>query len=191
MSHFEPIEPKSKEDIRAARAFLGWTQQKLASKIDCNTATINNLEKGTHIATKNIVKKLAKVFSQEGIKFNPKGGFLIEENLIQMYEGDECYLKLQDDILNLVGENDEVLYLGVEDKKSSEEIIKKHQKLYKKGIYPKYMINKNDNFIQGPLEDYKQIDNLFFVPMDLTVLFKGRVAIDLYREGEQTKKLLF
>jgi len=192
MFNFEPVEPKSKDDIKAARNYLNWTQPELAVKVGCNTCTISTLESGKHIANKTLIKKIAFIFSKKGIKFSPRGGFLVEQDVVNVYEGNDCYLKLQEDILETCEPMEEILYLGCDDKKSTQEIIENEQKIYNAQISCKYLIAKNNNYIIAPIEDYKTIDKDYFLSSDVIVIYKNKIAFAsaINEEGRSEKVII-
>jgi DNA-binding XRE family transcriptional regulator len=179
MSHFDPVEPKSKEDIRAARAYLNWTQPELAVRVGCNPCTINTLEQGKHAIGKNLSMKIAEVFAKEGIKFNYDGGFKLEKDVVKIYEGEDSYLKILDDIYHVcLNTNKEVLLLGVDDRKSNDKVIEKKKELYKSGIIFKHLISTDcDNYAIGPLEDYRSINIDFFFSKDVVIIYDNKIVI--------------
>jgi len=107
-----------------------------------------------------------------------------------VYEGEDCFLRLQNDILNTLknSKNKEVLLIGNDDSKSTEKIIEKDKELYESGILFKNLIALDNNYILGPLEDYRQIDSKFFIPNNLTIIYDGKVAFDLCEDNEDIEK---
>jgi len=59
------------EQIRAARALLGWRQEDLADAANIGVATIRRIEKGTGVLTGNVstAMKIATAFENAGIRF--------------------------------------------------------------------------------------------------------------------------
>ena len=179
--------PKTKEDVRAARGYLGMKQKEFGIKCKRTEYALNSLETGRHEPKKEFLREIAEYCLGKGIKFLPEGGFRIEKDIVKVYEGEGCFLKLVDDILKTCKVGDEILFIGNDDRKSSEKIIKKDNELYKAGIYPKYLIEKNNDYLLGPIEDYRAVDSKFFVPNDLTIIYKDKVVFDLC-ENKKDKK---
>jgi len=183
----------TRKDIKAARNYLEWSQKKLGEKCNSTEYTINSLETKRHKPTKELLDKLTEVFADEGIKFNPEGGFKIEKDIVKIYDGEECYLKLQNDILKTCSENkEEVLYLGLNDKKSSLKIIAKKKNLYEAGIPSKILIEKNNNYVLGPLEDYRKINKNYFLSKNIVVIYKNKIAFPsvINKKGFSTKTIV-
>ena len=59
------------EQIRAARALLGWTQEELAIKASIGVATLRRLEgaKGEIRGTADTIWKIQKALAQGGVEF--------------------------------------------------------------------------------------------------------------------------
>jgi len=176
------------DDIRGARAFLNWKQISLAHKCDVNPSTLTAIENEKSKPTKELLEIIAKVFLEAGIKFNTDGGFSINKNVATIYEGNDCFLKVQEDILNTCSINEEeVLMIGNDDRKCDERIIGKDKELFKAGIYFKSLVEKGNNYLIGPIEDYRSIDACFFVPASFTIIYGNKVAFDLWEEKKDKK----
>ena len=64
----------SPEQIRAARAMLGWSQQKLASESKVGRTTIFRIERGEDDANNASRAKLQTTLEENGIEFLPANG---------------------------------------------------------------------------------------------------------------------
>jgi len=172
-------------DVRGARAFLGWDQKMLSEKTGLNTYVISSLETERHNSTKETLGKVARVFLEEGIHFLPEGGFKLQKDLIQIYEGQEAWLKVLDDILKTCGTNkDEVLYWGNDDRRSSNKVNEKHKVLYKLGVPYRFLIDKNSNYVLGPLEEYRKIDKKLILSKDVIAIYGNKVTFFAEEEGD-------
>lgn len=64
--------------MRGARAVLGWTQTELANRIGVTQAAIHRIEKGRGDLKHSTFVALDKLFTAEGVMFEPtEGGFKI------------------------------------------------------------------------------------------------------------------
>ncbi|MFC1659822.1 hypothetical protein ACFL0U_04620 [Pseudomonadota bacterium] len=178
-------------DIRAARAYLSWKQLNLAHECDVNINTIIAIETEKSKPTKELLETIAKVFMQEGIRFSPNGGFLVDKNFVSVFEGKDAYSKAQKDMLTTCSVNkDEILFLGVDDKKSGSEVLKNEGLLYKNGIPCRYIISSRDNYILGPLDEYRQVDPSYFFSHDVVVIYSTKIVLTSEREGEEGYKVV-
>jgi ribosome-binding protein aMBF1 (putative translation factor) len=64
----------SPEQIRAARAMLGWSQQELASKSKVGRTTIFRIERGEDDSNNASRAKLQSMLEEHGIEFLPPDG---------------------------------------------------------------------------------------------------------------------
>jgi DNA-binding XRE family transcriptional regulator len=164
------------DDIRAARAFLNWKQLNLAYKCDVSIKTIMSIEKEQSKPTKELLETIAKVFLEEGIRFHPERGFIVDKNVVSIYEGREGYLKILKNVLETCEPmKDEFLLLGADDKRSSREINQMYKKMYDIGIKFKILIENNSNYILGPLEDYREVDKNSFLSKDVILIYKDKI----------------
>jgi len=180
-------------DVRAARVYLDWGQNILADKIGVNVYAITSLETGRHKTGTENLKKIAEVFLSEGIKFNSTGGFNIDKNIVTVYEGKDCYLKLLDDIITTCAEDKkEVLFLGSDDKKSSQKYIDAENKIYASGIPSRNLVNINNDFILGPLKNYRQINSNYFMSNNVVAIYDTKVAFPsaINKQGTSTKTII-
>jgi len=182
---FYLVEPQTNDDIRGARSYLRWTQPQLADKCGCSTGTIISLENGKHLTNRNVIAKLTEVFSEAGIKFLLEGGFKRDNNIVQIFEGKEGAFKILNDIIKTCDSNrDELLFFGNDDKRSSEEVNKLHKKIYAIGISYKYLIAEDNDYILGPLEDYRQINSDSFFSKDAIVIYKNKITFCVKIESD-------
>ena len=65
------ITPKQ---CKAARAFLGWSQQDLADKVRVVQKTIADFEREARTPQRRIAEDIRTIFEEAGIKFKNKNG---------------------------------------------------------------------------------------------------------------------
>lgn len=171
--------------IRAARAFLNLKQLNLAHKCGVNINTIIAIENEKSKPTKELLEVIAQVFIEEGIVFNPDGGFSIDKNFVTVFEGKDGYLKAQKDILSTCAtDKSEALFLGVDDRRSSNDVIKNEHLIYKAQIPCRYIMSNGHDYILGPLSEYRTIDSSYFFSNDVVVIYKEKISILSSRNGK-------
>lgn len=176
--------PKA-SDVRAARGCLNWTQSKLSFKCDTSLSTISGYEAEKTEPKLETLEILAKVFFEEGIIFHPEGGFIRDVQTIKIFDGVEGFLKvLEDATQDCSIDKKEILFLGNDDKRSSEKINEMHKSLYKKGIPYRLLIAQDNDFILGPLEDYRKIEDDFFLSEDVIIIYGDKVSFCVDVEGD-------
>src|SRR6266436_457240 len=63
----------TKRQIRAARAFLGWSQQQLADKAIISLNAVTRLEKGKVDSRLSTLSAIEKALTRAGVEFLPAG----------------------------------------------------------------------------------------------------------------------
>jgi len=184
--------PKSIEDVKAVRVYFGMNQKEFGVACGYTEYSQNSLEKKRHEPKKEFLQAIANYCISRGIKFHTEGGFRVDRDIVQVFEGEDCFLKLIDNILENCKAGDEVLFLGNDDRKSTKKVIAKDNELYQAGIYPKYLVEKGNNFILGPIEDYEQVDKNCFLSNNVVVIYGNKVAFPsvINKEGISTKTIV-
>ena len=148
-----------------------------------NVATIIAIENSQSKPKKELLDKIAEIFVEQSLRFQPQGGFIVDKNVVTIYEGKDGYLKVLEDILQTCGSTgEEVLFLGSNDRRSSNEVNEMHKKIYEVKISCKYLISNKDNYVLGPLEEYRQVgEEAFFSKycccLSISPIFLSRLGI--------------
>lgn len=87
------------KDIRAARAYLGWTQKELGNKCGLSGTAITNIEKELSIPTSKNLDAITEAFWKAEIEFREEGGFRPRQDLIRVLEGEKGALHFFNDIV--------------------------------------------------------------------------------------------
>jgi transcriptional regulator with XRE-family HTH domain len=93
------------EQIRAARALLGWSQHDLANKAGLSQTGIARIENGTNQPNTKTLDKIMGAFDQAGIEFILSRGVQLKENSFTTLRGQEGLEALMDDVYGCLVEN--------------------------------------------------------------------------------------
>lgn len=169
------------EQIRAARALLGWSQGELAERAGLSQTGIARIEAGTNQPNTATVAKIMLAFTTAGVEFIDGGVRQTKDRLVVL-EGEECIRELQDDVYAVLNKHGgEVLLLGIEELTPDEgedyEYTKRHvQRLLDAGISERILIRKGAaNFI-APVAWYRWIPEKYFSPNTIYV-YHTKVAM--------------
>jgi transcriptional regulator with XRE-family HTH domain len=66
--------PLTRRQCRAARALLGWSQERLAESAQVSQSTIANFESGFSVPMRNNLVVVRQVLEEAGIEFIPSNG---------------------------------------------------------------------------------------------------------------------
>jgi DNA-binding XRE family transcriptional regulator len=86
------------KQIRAARALLDWTQETLAERSGVARATIKNVESRMTLPRMETANALQRAFEEAGVEFLPASGVRMRDRMIEIFEGNDSYKRLLDDI---------------------------------------------------------------------------------------------
>ncbi len=90
------------EDIRAARAYLGWSQDELAGNTGLSVTTIRNLESGDMSPRSTTTNVIRQAMEASGIEFMDGGGVRRRNSEIQIFDGHDSCDVFFDDMLRTV-----------------------------------------------------------------------------------------
>lgn len=183
MSIFNKTLP-TPEDIRAARAYVGWTQSDLGKLCDLSAMAIANIEKRKFNPSPENLEKIQKAFLEADIEFLQNGGFQPRKDIVEIIEGPDCYLELLDTVYRALYKKDgEILTIGVDERKSTPAVIEARKRIIKSGIKSRFLIEKDNYYILGNLDNYRWTPKEYFTVNDVTLVYEDKVAYVTTRES--------
>lgn len=93
------------EQIRAARALLGWSQHDLADKADLSQTGIARIENGTNQPNSKTITKIETAFDAANVEFIGSNGVQKRTDEIRMLEGRAGFMQLMDEIYDTANQN--------------------------------------------------------------------------------------
>lgn len=161
--------------IRAARELLGMNQADLAQKLNVSLSKISRAESG-ETKSGDILLEFKEGLERLGIKFTASGVEIVEDH-IEIIEGRNCYLRLLDNAFQtLRSQEDKTLYIMFSsDKASPDEVNNKYREMRFAGIKMRQIIENGDQYILGPLSEYRAIPQEYFANI-VTLVYANKVA---------------
>lgn len=153
----------TKEQIRAARALLDWSQKTLADQCESvSTPTIKLIESGRSHSTPGTLGDIQKTLEDAGLEFLPQNGVRQRDDLLTVLEkqneNDDIYLRLLDDIYyTMKGTYGEILWSFIDESVSSDEIIEREHTIRKDGLTVRALVRHGDTHLTYPLDEYRYI----------------------------------
>ena len=92
----------SPEQIKAARAWVGWTRETLAEKSGVSPATIRNLERGN--MSIRSAEEVRAAFEKVGFQFRGQAGFCVRAQESTVYDGRHSREDFHEDLLTTISE---------------------------------------------------------------------------------------
>lgn len=165
--------------IRSGRAFLNWTQERLAEESGHSLQGIQKVERGENQPTARTQDKIIKAFEKFGVLFTSKG-IEHEEYPVIFVQGtshENCYLQLLEDAYaHLQDKKDpELLIMYADDRVSPPSINNFYRKMRQAGIKMRQLIQEGNTYIIGPLDEYRYIPKQFFINR-VTLVYGDRTA---------------
>ncbi len=171
------------EQIRAARALIGWSQGDLAEHAGLSQTGIARIENGSNQPNSTTLEKIVSAFDDVGIIFI-LGGVQKAQDTLTILDGEDSLRKLQDDIYHTLKINKgEVLLLGVNEimanEKENYEYTKMHIKRLKDaGISERILIKEGKKEFIAPKSWYRTIPQEYFSPHTVFI-YDEKIALAL------------
>lgn len=86
------------EQIRSARAYLGWSQQELANRAGLSQTGLARIENGAHQPNSQTLTKIAQAFDEADIEFLGTTGLRKRSGDIKIYRGKDGARAFMDDV---------------------------------------------------------------------------------------------
>ncbi len=153
----------SREQIKAARAMLDWSQKVLGEKCDSvSEPTIKLIETGKINSTPETLGALQKTMEDAGIEFLPQKGVRFSDDLLTILEkqgeNDYVYLRLMDDIFNTVkGCHSDILFSFVDQSLAPDDVIDRQMMIRKTGCAMRFLVRYGDTELRYPLDEYRYL----------------------------------
>ena len=151
--------------LSPARALLGWTLADLSERSGAvSSSNLTNIENGKQQPREETIRTLKMTLEAEGIEFL-EDGVRLREDGITMITGEDCYLKLLDDVHKTLSrsKNKELLLWAASDKVSPPIVNEKYRAMRKDGIKMRQLVQEGDTFLMGPVDEYRYIPKKHFV----------------------------
>lgn len=159
------------EQIKAARALLGWTQKNLAENAGLNNDQVQNFEAGRSRSLE-VLEAIYNAFTARGLDFIDGG---VIPRHVSSYTLDS-YMALLEDIERSMPNGGEVLKHCVDDRRSTPEVVEKVGAMRRRGIRERLTISDKNTFINGNPENYRQIPADYFGSSEVMIIYLNKVA---------------
>lgn len=170
------------EQVRAARAILGWSLDKLQDATGLHKNSLRNIEDGGSKARAATEEALKGVFEENGIEL-VDGGARRKSNVIQVMDGSQAYPRLLDDIFYATRDGSEVLWFCADDSNPRVGEIEAEERIRSSGTRFRCLVEAGTETIRWELSEYRQIPTEYF-NHDLQVIYGHKVA-QLINGGEK------
>lgn len=165
--------------IRAGRAFLTWSQDKLAHESDLSLQGIQKIERTETQPTARTQNKIVAAFQRNGVIFSERG-IEYSEYPIYFLDGETeeaCYLKVLEDVSSHLKDkkNPELLISFSDDTVSPPNVNAAYRKMRADGVSMRQLIQEGNTYLMGGLDEYRYIPKQFFINR-VTLVYGERIA---------------
>lgn len=164
----------SREQTRAARAMLGWSQQDLSDHSNVSIQTIKLFETGRTDSTPDTLGMIQGTFERFGLELVSGNGLRFREDLLTVFERkteeENIFLYLLDDIYySLKEKGGEVLWSFVDDGVSPPEVVAREKMIRAAGITYRSLVRHDNRTFLYPEEEYRRLPEGYFTENPVAV----------------------
>lgn len=176
----------TRQQIKAARAMLDWSQKVLAEKCGAvSEPTIKLIESGKVNSTDNTLNALKLTLEAAGLEFLPQNGVRMRDDLLTVLEpangSDNVYVRLLDDIYHTVkGNYGEVLFSFVNQALSPQEVVDRQLLIRRAGTTMRFLVRHGDTFLRYPLDEYRYLPKGMYLNNSM-VVYADKIAFVINR----------
>lgn len=193
------------QQVKAARALLGWSQEDLAKLCGMSKPALANFERGAAHSRINNLNSIRNVFEKAGIEFiTDEGVRLVRDRLeVQLFNDKDNIERLWEDIYNTLKEGEERLISSVDESKftaaTKEKFPAMMQRYKEKGIKGRILSLEGDRNFADPTSQYRWISTsqfqdiayyvygdkyavLLWEPSPRVILIKNKIMAENYRK---------
>lgn len=146
--------------IAAGRALAGKNQKDLAQMAQVSLDTLADVEAGRSNPTQKTENKILQALAQCGVEIRD-GAVRRIHDMLRIIEGDDCYLRLLDDVA--ASGADELLVFYGDDSLSPPAVIERYRALRANGVRMRQLVKEGDQYLMGALHEYRSVPPEFFV----------------------------
>jgi transcriptional regulator with XRE-family HTH domain len=146
------------EQIRAARAMLNWNLGQLAKQSGISKNTLQGIEQEISHGRVSSFEAIKAAFEAAGIEFIGTSGVRKRQDVLRILSAPNAYLQLLDDAYaTLRGTGGELLFMYVDNSKSSHAVIESDLRMRHDGIKFRSLISEANPYCLYPLVEYRCI----------------------------------
>lgn len=178
----------TKEQCRAARGLLDWTQQDLADAAALSKTAINNFERGVKDVRGESLQAIRTAFEACDIEFVGDYGVHKRRDTVKILNGADVLPVLWDDIYDTLKDvGGEVLIANLDERRSHQAHPEKLQahldRLTARGITERLLCCEGDTYFLQPSSFYRWLPKAGYEAGMTSFIYGGKVALQLWNES--------
>ncbi len=178
----------TREQCRAARGLLGWTQQDLADNAGMSKTAVNNYERGMHDIRADSLTAIRDAFERFDIEFVGDYGVQQRRDTVKILRGEDALPLLWDDIFeSLKGKGGEVLIANLDERRSEgdhpDQLAQHLKRLKAHGITERLLVCEGDTYFLQPASCYRWLPKEVYEASMTSFIYSDKMALQLWRES--------
>ncbi|AEP10258.1 helix-turn-helix domain-containing protein [Micavibrio aeruginosavorus] len=178
----------TKEQCRAGRGLLGWTQQDLADAAGMSKTAINNFERGTNDVRAESLESIRLAFERSDIEFVGDYGVQRRRDTVKVLKGADALPLLWDDIFETMkASGGEVLIANLDERRSHEshpdKLLAHLSRMKAHNITERLLACEGDAYFVQPAEYYRWLPRDVFRAGMSSFIYGDKVALQLWQEA--------
>jgi len=175
------------EQIRAARALIGWSQGDLADHAGLSQTGIARIENGTNHPNSTTITKILSAFTEENVEFIGQSGVRKTTGEIKKYKGQNGFIEFYNDIYKTLESKPSTVYLCNAEEELFEKWLGDYLETHVKKIMAlnvnyKILIREGDtHFITSEFSEYRWMPKEYFGSVPFYV-YGDKLAFILFKE---------
>lgn len=179
----------AREQMKAARALLDWSQKELAEKSGVSEPSIKLIETGKTNSKPDTLLRIQDSLESAGIEFLPQKGVRFRDDLLaileKMNDNDNIYLRLLDDMYYTMKDtHGEILHSFVDNALSPPEVLEREQMLRANGITFRHLVRFGDTHLIYPLDEYRYLPKGAYLNNPVAV-FGDKIAFNVISKTQK------
>ena len=192
------------EQIKAARALLGWNQEELAKSANMSKPALANLERKTSNPRIKTITAIEKALESAGVEFTAGPGVKLRQEIlkVQVFDGQDSIIRLWHDINDTLKPGEIRLMNNVDETTYTNKMSKAHYKLlakYSERVGGKVLCLEGDKNFLDPNCEYRWVSKeqfsnmpyyvygnkyaiLIWAKVPTVVLIESKPIADAYRK---------
>lgn len=184
----------AREQIKAARALLDWSQKDLAEKSGVSEPTIKLIETAKIHSKPDTLLQIQESMENAGIEFTSQKGVRFRDDLLTVIEkendNDNIYLHLLDDMYYTMKDtHGEILHSFIDNALSPPEVLAKEKLLRQNGITFRHLVRHGDTHLIYPLDEYRYLPKGAYLNNPVTV-YGDKVAFNVISKTQKNESAI-
>lgn len=180
--------------IRAARALLGWNQHDLAKIAGISELSVINIEGGKTSPKQETLDRILSAFALSGVVITDDSVEFRESSTLSL-SGKDWYMRLMDDMertsaMTPNAKEKEWIFFHADARRGTPEEVERMKRCHRNGQKMRGFVEEGSPLFLSDLSTYRHVPQEYYIEDSLAICYGDKVAI-LRQETEPTNAHIF